>query len=99
MLNITDVKIRKLFPADEGKLRAIASITIDDAFAVHGIRIVEGRDDKPFIAMPDHKFKNGSFANVAHPINAEARADVEKAVMEKYDEAIKNNGQDETVED
>jgi stage V sporulation protein G len=89
MLNITDVKIRKLFPAGESQLRAIASITIDDAFAVHGIRVVEGRE-KPFIAMPDHKFKNGTYANVAHPINAEARAEVEKAVLEKYDEALKN---------
>ena len=90
MLNITDVRIRKLFPAGEGKLRAIASITLDAAFAVHGVRVVDGRE-KPFIAMPDHKFKNGTYANIAHPINAEARADIEKAVISKYDEALKAN--------
>lgn len=94
MLNITDVRINKLFPAGEGKLRAIASITLDDAFAVHGVRVVNGRE-KPFIAMPDHRFKNGKYANVAHPISAEARSVIEKAVFEKYDEALKESEEQE----
>lgn len=94
MLNITDVKIRKLFPAEEGKLRAIASFTLDDAFAVHGVRVLEGRE-KPFIAMPDHKLKNGKYINVAHPINADARAEIEKAVLDKYEEALKTSEEQE----
>lgn len=94
MLNITDVTIRKLLPISESKLRAIASITIDEAFAVHGIRVVEGRE-KPFVAMPDHKFRNGTYANIAHPINSEARAQIEEAVLAKYQEAIKGLGTQE----
>jgi stage V sporulation protein G len=95
-MNITDVRIRRLFP--EGKVRAIASITIDDCFAVHDIRVIEGKE-KTFVAMPSRRLKDGTFPshnpNIAHPINAETRAVIENAIMEKYNEAIANVGRTE----
>jgi stage V sporulation protein G len=80
---ITDVRIRKI--DGQTRLRAVASITIDDAFAVHELRIIEGKEGL-FVAMPSRESNDGTFRDLAHPINAETRAMDEKAVLEKYNE-------------
>ena len=82
-MQITDVRIRKI--EGQTRLRAIASITIDDAFAVHELRIIEGKEGL-FVAMPSRESNDGTFRDLAHPINAETRAMVEKAVLDKYNE-------------
>lgn len=80
---ITDVRIRKI--DGQTRLRAVASITIDDAFAVHELRIIEGKEGL-FVAMPSRESNDGTFRDLAHPINAETRAMVEKIVLDKYNE-------------
>ncbi|MBR2138558.1 MAG: septation regulator SpoVG [Bacilli bacterium] len=82
-MQITDVRIRKI--EGQTRLRAVASITIDDAFAVHELRIIEGKEGL-FVAMPSRESNDGTFRDLAHPINAETRAMVEKAVLDKYNE-------------
>lgn len=77
---ITDVRIRKV---NYGRTRAYASLTIDDAFAVHDIKVIEG-DNGLFIAMPSRRRSDGTFADVAHPINQETRELVSTAVIEAY---------------
>ena len=82
-MKITDVRIRKV--EGQSRLRAIASITIDDAFAVHELRIIEGKEGL-FVAMPSKEIGEGKFKDIAHPINVETRQMVEKAILEKYAE-------------
>ncbi len=90
-MNITDVRIRKL--TDVGKMKAIVSVTFDDAIVIHDIKIIQGNDSL-FIAMPSRRLPNGEFRDVAHPINAEARAEIEKIVFEKYQELENEEGQE-----
>lgn len=90
-MNITDVRIRKL--TDVGKMKAIVSVTFDDAIVIHDIKIIQGNDSL-FIAMPSRRLPNGEFRDVAHPINAEARAEIEKIVFEKYKELENEEGQE-----
>lgn len=85
-MKITDVRIRKV--EGQSRLRAIASITIDDAFAVHELRIIEGKEGL-FVAMPSKEIGEGKFKDIAHPINVETRQMVEKAVLDKYEEEQK----------
>ncbi len=82
-MEITDIRIRKI--ETDNRLRAIASITIDDCFAVHELRVIEGKDGL-FVAMPSHKTSSGTFKDVAHPINVETRKMIEEAVIAKYQE-------------
>jgi len=82
-MKITDVRIRKV--DGQSRLRAIVSITIDDAFAIHELRIIEGKEGL-FVAMPSKEVGEGKFKDIAHPINVETRQMVEKAVLEKYAE-------------
>ena len=82
-MEITDVRLRKV--DDQNRLKAIASITIDNAFAIHELRVIEGSKGL-FVAMPSRKTKANVFRDIAHPINAEAREKVEKAVLAKYAE-------------
>lgn len=88
-LRFTDIRIRKV--ENQNRLRAVASVTIDDAFVVHEIRIIEG-ENGVFIAMPSRKNKFGVFKDIAHPINTEARSEMEKAVLDEY-----NNLEDNTI--
>lgn len=81
MLNITDVRIKKL--EGSGKMKAVASITIDDAFVVHDIKIVEGYNGL-FVAMPSKKLPDGDFRDVAHPINADTRAYIQEKVFAAF---------------
>ena len=84
-MNITSVKI---FPIETtNRLKAFASITIDDSFVVNDLRIIEG-DKGFFVSMPSRKDKNGVFRDIAHPINAETRELLEKTVIEEYNKEI-----------
>ncbi len=83
-MKITDIRVRKI--NTEGRMKAVVSVTFDDAFVVHDIKVIEGQD-KLFVAMPSRKTPDGEFKDIAHPINAETREIIQKAVIEKYNEA------------
>ena len=80
-MKITDVRVRKV--EGETRLKGVASITIDEAFAVHELRIIEGNEGL-FVAMPSRKAADGTFRDIAHPINVEARKMVEEVVLEAF---------------
>ncbi len=80
-MNITEIKIRRLY--SENKMKALVSITIDNDFAVHDIKIIEGTD-RLFVAMPSRREENGTFRDVVHPITAEARELMESMVLNEY---------------
>ena len=82
-MKITDVRIRKV--DGQNRLRAVASIIIDGAFAVHELRIIEGQNGL-FVAMPSRQSSDGTFRDIAHPINAETRKEVEDIIIAKYHE-------------
>ncbi len=84
-MKISEIRIRKI-EKDDSKLRAVASITIDDCFVVHDIKIIDGTDG-PFIAMPSRKTKEGDYKDVAHPINAETRKELSDCIIKAYHEA------------
>lgn len=84
---ITDIKIRKFF--SEGPMKAIASVTFDDALAVHDVKVINARD-KYFIVMPSRKNPDGSFRDIVHPINATFRAELEGAVIKAYFDQLEN---------
>lgn len=86
-MQITDVKIRKLF--SEGPMKAIASVTFDAQLAVHDIKVINARD-KFFIVMPSRKNPDDTYRDIAHPINAQFRATLEEAVINAYEEALAN---------
>lgn len=81
-MEITDIKIRKMF--DDGPMKAIASITLDDQLAVHDIKIINARD-KFFIVMPSRKNPDDTYRDIAHPINAQFRSKLEAAVISAYE--------------
>lgn len=80
-INITDVKIRKT--SDDGKMKAVVSITFDNMFVVHDIKVIEAKE-KLFVAMPSRKTPEGEFKDIAHPINAEMRDVIHKSILDKY---------------
>ena len=84
-MEITDVRVRKV--NKEGKMKAVISVTFDNEFVVHDIKVIE-REDDLFIAMPSRKTAEGEFRDVAHPINAQTREKIQKVVLEKYEEAL-----------
>ena len=73
----------------EGRLRAVVSLTIDNAIAVHDIRLVQG-DDRMFVAMPSRRDETGAFRDIVHPITKEARSELERAIMERYEQAAES---------
>jgi stage V sporulation protein G len=83
-MRITEVRV---FPVDEDKLKAFASIVIDDAFVVSDIKIIEGRNGR-FLSMPSTKRKNGTFRDIAHPLNQQTRQLIEERIFERYDEIL-----------
>ena len=85
-MKITSVNVRKI-EKEGSRMKGIASVLLDDCFAVHDIRIIEG-DNGLFIAMPSRKVGEGNFRDIAHPINAEMRQIVEDAVLSAYHEAV-----------
>ena len=84
-MNITDVRVRKV--AKEGKMKAVVSITIDDEFVVHDIKVIEGEKGL-FIAMPSRKASDGEYRDIAHPINSNTRDRIQKLILEKYQETM-----------
>lgn len=84
-MKITEVKIRKLL--DTGRLRAVVSVTFDNVFAVHDIKVVQG-DNRLFVAMPSRRESDGSYRDVVHPINSSFRQMTEQAVLEQYKSEI-----------
>ena len=84
-MDITDVRIRKV--NDEGKMKAIVSITFDDEFVVHDIKIIEGQNG-PFIAMRSRKMSEGDFRDIAHPLVSETRNKIRDAIFEEYEKVL-----------
>lgn len=83
-MEVTDVRVRKI--DGEGKLRAVVSITLDDVFVIHDIKVIDG-DTGLFIAMPSKKATNGMFRDIAHPINTETREYLKKVIIDAYEKA------------
>ena len=90
-MNITDVKIRKTF--DDGPMKAIASVTLDEQLAVHDIKVIYARD-KYFIVMPSRKNPDDTYRDIVHPINASFRGDLEEAVLREYDAELVRMAED-----
>jgi stage V sporulation protein G len=81
-MQITDIRVRKV--TGEGKLKAYVTVTFDDCFVVHNVKIIEGKSEV-FIAMPSRKTRAGEYKDVAHPIHPEFRAELQAKILEKYD--------------
>jgi len=84
---VTDVRIRRL--TQEGKMKAIVSITLDDKFVVHDVRVIE-KNSGLFVAMPSKRNPNGEFRDIAHPIKAETREVIQRAVIDAYNAELGN---------
>jgi stage V sporulation protein G len=84
-MQITDVRIRKV--EKEGKMKAVVSITIDEEFVVHDIKVIEG-DKGLFIAMPSRKAADGEYRDIAHPINSDTRERIQILILQKYQETM-----------
>ncbi|MBR6945538.1 MAG: septation regulator SpoVG [Prevotella sp.] len=89
-MNVTDVRIRMVDKEKEGKLRAVASITIDDCFVIHDIKIIEG-DHGLFIAMPSRKAQDGTYKDIAHPINSSTRTELQELILKRYETAAQES--------
>ena len=84
-MQITDVRVRKI--TKEGKMKAIVSITLDDEFVVHDIKVIEGEKGL-FIAMPSKKATDGEYRDIAHPINSSTRENIQRIILESYEKAL-----------
>ncbi|MBD5507137.1 MAG: septation regulator SpoVG [Lachnospiraceae bacterium] len=84
-MRITDVRVRKM--TQDSKMKAIVSITIDDEFVVHDIKVIEGEKGL-FIAMPSKKASDGEYRDIAHPINSETRERIQNIILESYEKAL-----------
>lgn len=90
-MKITDVRVRKM--TKEGKLKAVVSITMDDEFVVHDIKVIEGEKGF-FIAMPSKKTLDGEYRDIAHPINSGTRERIQSIILEKFEEAMNEEERD-----
>ena len=84
-MEITDVRVRKV--NKEGKMKAVISVTFDNEFVVHDIKVIE-REQGLFIAMPSRKSADGEFRDIAHPINSNTRDTIQKTILESYEKAL-----------
>ena len=84
-MEITDVRVRKI--TKEGKMKAIVSITLDDEFVIHDIKVIEGEKGL-FIAMPSKKATDGEYRDIAHPINSSTRENLQRVILESYEKAL-----------
>ena len=89
-MKITDIRVRKTY--NEGKMKAIVSVTFDDQFVIHDIKIING-ENGIFIAMPSRRMPNGEFKDIAHPINLETRVDIQKQVIDAYEKKLEEEQQ------
>lgn len=87
-MDITDIRVKKI--TAEGKMKAIVSVTFDDAFVVHDIKIIEGQD-KLFTAMPSRKISDAEYKDIAHPINSEMREKLEREIIARYMEEAESD--------
>ena len=92
-MKITDVRVRKVDKQD-GKMKAVVSVTFDDEFVVHDIKVIEGESGL-FIAMPSRRSADGQYRDIAHPINSEMRGTMQALILDSYEKAI----QDGTLEE
>ena len=84
-VQITDVRVRRI--AKEGKMKAVVSITLDEEFVVHDIKVIEGEKGL-FIAMPSKKSADGEYRDIAHPINSSTRETIQKTILDSYEKAL-----------
>lgn len=95
-MEITDIRLRKIDTG--GKMKAVVSVTFDDEFVVHDIKVIESQSGY-FIAMPSRKTSDGEFKDIAHPINSETRERIQSAVLSKFNsEALEGRGEIQTAE-
>ncbi len=85
-MKITDVRVR-LVSNDDAKLKAVASITIDDCLVVHDIKVINGREGM-FISMPNRKRPDGEYKDIVHPINTETREELKKVILDAYEQEV-----------
>lgn len=84
-MQITDVRVRKV--TKEGKMKAVVSITLDDEFVVHDIKVIEGEKGL-FIAMPSRKSSDGEYRDIAHPLNSDTRDKIQAMILKSYEDAL-----------
>ncbi len=84
-MDITDIRVRKI--SLDSKMKAVVSVTFDNSLVIHDIKVIEG-NDKLFVAMPSRKTPEGEFKDIAHPINAQMRDNLEHEIMKKYQSAL-----------
>jgi Uncharacterized protein, involved in the regulation of septum location len=84
-VQVTDVRIRKI--TKEGKMKAVVSITLDDEFVIHDIKVIEGEKGL-FIAMPSRRTGDGEYRDIAHPLNSDTREKVQGVILQKYEEVL-----------
>jgi len=92
-MRITDVRVRKM--TQDSKMKAIVSITIDDEFVVHDIKVIEGEKGL-FIAMPSKKANDGEYRDIAHPINSETRDRIQRIILDSYEKALLEPNDEQT---
>ncbi len=95
-MQVTDVRVRKI--AKEGKMKAVVSITLDEEFVVHDIKVIEG-DKGLFIAMPSRRAGDGEYRDIAHPINSETRERLQRIILERYEEVFAETDEDTVTVD
>ena len=93
-MQITDVRIRKT--TTDGKMKAIVSVTFDNEFVVHDIKVIEGQNGL-FIAMPSRKTPDGEFKDIAHPINTDTREKIQGSILDAYEKALNEETTEESV--
>ncbi len=86
-MTITDIRVRKV--DKEGKLKAVVSVTIEDCFVIHDIKVIEG-DHGLFIAMPSRKAQDGTYKDIAHPINSETREELQSRILKTFEQMSDN---------
>lgn len=84
-MEITDIRIKKV--STDSKMKAVVSVTFDNSFVVHDIKIIEGQD-KLFTAMPSRKTPEGEYKDIAHPINSEMRTEIERQILTQYEQEL-----------
>ena len=90
-MQITDVRVRKV--NSEGKMKAVVSVTFDNQFVVHDIKVIDGQNGT-FIAMPSRRTPDGEFKDIAHPINSETREMIQKAILEEFEKAVAEDSEE-----
>jgi stage V sporulation protein G len=91
MMQITDVRVRKV--NSEGKMKAVVSVTFDNQFVVHDIKVIDGQNGT-FIAMPSRRTPDGEFKDIAHPINSETREMIQTAILEEFEKAVAEDSEE-----